>query len=344
MLGNILLGLKNVYYILNDIRSFKDYKNNIDEMNKIISKCITDLETHINMNYNISKLDNVEKSRGSNCSFNLVKNLDSITEENKLHPKKVEKKKSNTLDNSDRLISDLEVFNAQEPKEKIKISERLRNYFKVIDDYKKISINKNLKNNKCKIPNGNPNIKNKASICINYPENSIRLKLFSHRKPDFNLNHNNSFANNKLSNRINKINEIIKIINIDKNFAEKLKNLYGNQITDKLFRFNISDTLLNSIYNSINEIKINKYNINYSFHHKSRNKGGLINDLLLRNYNTESVKSSKNIKKQAKSRNKGVFDLSKKCSFEGNSISQYPNEIINEYLTLNSNHNCSFNK
>ena len=346
MLEDILAGLKNIYSLLNDIRSYKDYMNNIFEIKKNTANCIMDLETYINKNSKISKLNNTKTFRYSYSSINPIKNFNCESTQNKVFSKKIEKIKPSIIDNDDRLISDLEAFSDQEPKEKIKINDKLKNYIKEMNDYKKICSNNNFKNNKYKIPNGNPNIKNKTSACVNYPENIMRLKLFSHRKTNTNLNHNNSCADNKLSDRINKINEIIKIINIDKSLSEKLKNLYGNQIIDQLFRFNINDTLLNNVYECIKEIRITKYNNknNYSFHHKSRNKGGLINDLLLKNYNTESFKSNKNIKKEIKSRNKGIFELSKKGSFEGSNISQYQNGIISEYLTLNSNHNYSFNK
>ena len=303
---SILDATEYVLVALNNIKSYEDFNDYKEEIEKAVYDIrnsitnIINLKKNKNQNFNLNNNDNTSNKSSISSMLGLKFNYDAYLNDfniNNLNQNDFNIKNDNYNFNNN--IAD-DINNNGEEENKNNINEELNeanninkqnniglisfkdenanfenHNQKEINDENNVIYNKSIRSKFKKSKNNINNIKksNNKDIKINTKKSEKPIDI------DKNITENKITNVNKSSplayrkEKLSLIADIIMKINSEDYFYEILTKLFGNDLTDKLMSSDVSDELLEAVQNSIKEIEElkNKDNLNEEQNNKNEN-------------------------------------------------------------------------
>jgi hypothetical protein len=303
---SILDATEYVLVALNNIKSYEDFNDYKEEIEKAVYDIrnsitnIINLKKNKNQNFNLNNNDNTSNKSSISSMLGLKFNYDAYLNDfniNNLNQNYFNIKNDNYNFNNN--IAD-NINNNEEEENKNNINEELNEANNInkqnniglisfkdentnfenqnqkeINDENNVIYNKSIRSKFKKSKNNINNIKksNNKDIKINTKKSEKPIDI------DKNITENKITNVNKSSplayrkEKLSLIADIIMKINSEDYFYEILTKLFGNDLTDKLMSSDVSDELLEAVQNSIKEIEElkNKDNLNEEQNNKNEN-------------------------------------------------------------------------
>ena len=303
---SILDATEYVLVALNNIKSYEDFNDYKEEIEKAVYDIrnsitnIINLKKNKNQNFNLNNNDNTSNKSSISSMLGLKFNYDAYLNDfniNNLNQNDFNIKNDNYNFNNN--IAD-NINNNEEEENKNNINEELNEANNInkqnniglisfkdenanfenqnqkeINDENNVIYNKSIRSKFKKSKNNINNIKksNNKDIKINTKKSEKPIDI------DKNITENKITNVNKSSplayrkEKLSLIADIIMKINSEDYFYEILTKLFGNDLTDKLMSSDVSDELLEAVQNSIKEIEElkNKDNLNEEQNNKNEN-------------------------------------------------------------------------
>ena len=303
---SILDATEYVLVALNNIKSYEDFNDYKEEIEKAVYDIrnsitnIINLKKNKNQNFNLNNNDNTSNKSSISSMLGLKFNYDAYLNDlniNNLNQNDFNIKNDNYNFNNN--IAD-DINNNEEEENKNNINEELNEANNInkqnniglisfkdenanfenqnqkeINDENNVIYNKSIRSKFKKSKNNINNIKksNNKDIKINTKKSEKPIDI------DKNITENKITNVNKSSplayrkEKLSLIADIIMKINSEDYFYEILTKLFGNDLTDKLMSSDVSDELLEAVQNSIKEIEElkNKDNLNEEQNNKNEN-------------------------------------------------------------------------
>ena len=299
---SILDATEYVLVALNNIKSFDDFNDYKEEIEKAVYDIRNSITNIINLkknkkpNLNIS--DNTSNKTSISSMLGLKFNYDAYLNDfniNNINQNDLNIKNDNYNNNlinnnfsekntniNNEEYNEENIINKQNNIGIISFKDENTNFENNMNNEDNIIYNKSIRNKFKKSKNIN-NIKsinnnkikdfNNKDININTKKNEKLTDLDKNISENTNSNKNKSSPLNYRKEKLSLIADIIMKINSEDYFYEILTKLFGNDLTDKLMSSDVSDELLEAVQNSIKEIEElkNKDNLNSEQNEKNEN-------------------------------------------------------------------------
>ena len=302
---SILDATEYVLVALNNIKSYEDFNDYKEEIEKAVYDIrnsitnIINLKKNKNQNFNLNNNDNTSNKSSISSMLGLKFNYDAYLNDfniNNLNQNDFNIKNDNynfnnniadninnneeeNKNNINEELNEANNINKQNNIGLISFKDENANFEnqnqKEINDENNVIYNKSIRSKFKKSKNNINNIKksNNKDIKINTKKSEKPIDI------DKNITENKITNVNKSSplayrkEKLSLIADIIMKINSEDYFYEILTKLFGNDLTDKLMSSDVSDELLEAVQNSIKEIEElkNKDNLNEEQNNKNEN-------------------------------------------------------------------------
>jgi len=294
---SILDATEYVLVALNNIKSFDDFNDYKEEIEKAVYDIRNSITNIINLKknkkQNLNLADNTSNKPSISSMLGLKFNYDAYLNDfninnfnhNDLNIK-YDNYNNNLINNNyeeDNNNINKE-YNEENNIEIISFKDENANFENNINNEDNIIYNKSIRNKFKKSKNinniksiNNNNNKNKdvnnKDTNINTKKKEMHFDLEKNISNNKNSNKNKSSPLNYRKEKLSLIADIIMKINSEDYFYEILTKLFGNDLTDKLMSSDVSDELLEAVQNSIKEIEElkNKDNLNSEKNNKNEN-------------------------------------------------------------------------
>ena len=303
---SILDATEYVLVALNNIKSYEDFNDYKEEIEKAVYDIrnsitnIINLKKNTNQNFNLNNNDNTSNKSSISSMLGLKFNYDAYLNDfniNNLNQSDFNIKNDNYNFNNN--IAD-NINNNEEEENKNNINEELNEANNInkqnniglisfkdenanfenqnqkeINDENNVIYNKSIRSKFKKSKNNINNIKksNNKDIKINTKKSEKPIDIDKNITENKITNVNKSSPLSYRKEKLSLIADIIMKINSEDYFYEILTKLFGNDLTDKLMSSDVSDELLEAVQNSIKEIEElkNKDNLNEEQNNKNEN-------------------------------------------------------------------------
>ena len=303
---SILDATEYVLVALNNIKSYEDFNDYKEEIEKAVYDIrnsitnIINLKKNKNQNFNLNNNDNTSNKSSISSMLGLKFNYDAYLNDfniNNLNQSDFNIKNDNYNFNNN--IAD-NINNNEEEENKNNINEELNEANNInkqnniglisfkdenanfenqnqkeINDENNVIYNKSIRSKFKKSKNNINNIKksNNKDIKINTKKSEKPIDIDKNITENKITNVNKSSPLSYRKEKLSLIADIIMKINSEDYFYEILTKLFGNDLTDKLMSSDVSDELLEAVQNSIKEIEElkNKDNLNEEQNNKNEN-------------------------------------------------------------------------
>ncbi len=286
---SILDATEYVLVALNNIKSYEDFNDYKEEIEKAVYDIrnsitnIINLKKNKNQNFNLNNNDNTSNKSSISSMLGLKFNYDAYLNDFNINNNIADNINNNeeeeNKNNINEELNEANNINKQNNIGLISFKDENANFEnqnqKEINDENNVIYNKSIRSKFKKSKNNINNIKksNNKDIKINTKKSEKPIDI------DKNITENKITNVNKSSplayrkEKLSLIADIIMKINSEDYFYEILTKLFGNDLTDKLMSSDVSDELLEAVQNSIKEIEElkNKDNLNEEQNNKNEN-------------------------------------------------------------------------